>query len=295
MNTLKTILVPVDFSTGSRSALDQAIRLARINAARLHVIHVVDTDAVASLAANRQTSIERQSAVAHEGAKEALARWLAQAGAPAACESTVVVGVPLHEILESAKTLQADLIVAGITGSGETPTGAGSLACKLARNASHKVLLVRANHPQAFKKIVACIDFSSTSREVLVQARRIALQDGAAVDFLHVWQEPWLRTPYAYLATVAAENVEERQKTLRANLKEFVQEEAEVMASNEVLVKNPSYANGIVDHAAQTGADLIVIGAKGRTNLRYVLLGSTAERLLKTLPCSVLVVKPAVV
>lgn len=39
------------------------------------------------------------------------------------------------------------------------------------------------------------------------------------------------------------------------------------------------------------GADLIVIGARGRSNLAYLLLGSTAERVLTRLPCSVLVVR----
>jgi nucleotide-binding universal stress UspA family protein len=34
------------------------------------------------------------------------------------------------------------------------------------------------------------------------------------------------------------------------------------------------------------------MGAKGQTNLKYVLLGSTVERLLKEIPCSVLVVRP---
>jgi nucleotide-binding universal stress UspA family protein len=39
-------------------------------------------------------------------------------------------------------------------------------------------------------------------------------------------------------------------------------------------------------------ADLVVLGHKGRTNLRYVLLGSTVERLLREVPCSVLVARP---
>jgi nucleotide-binding universal stress UspA family protein len=46
MNPLKTILVPVDFSTVSRTALDQAARLAGLNGASLHVLHLVDTAAV---------------------------------------------------------------------------------------------------------------------------------------------------------------------------------------------------------------------------------------------------------
>jgi nucleotide-binding universal stress UspA family protein len=36
----------------------------------------------------------------------------------------------------------------------------------------------------------------------------------------------------------------------------------------------------------------VILGSKGQTNLKYVLLGSTVERLLKEIPCSVLVVRP---
>lgn len=294
MNTLKTILVPVDFSTGSRSALEQAARLAGLNGASLNVLHVVDTAAVASLADSRNMSFSRQAEAAAEGAQEALASWLAQAGAPADCQTNIVVGVPLHEILEHVRTLQPDLVVAGITGSGESKAGAGSLAYRLARKVPAKVLLVRSNHPNAFQRIVACIDFSETSREVAVQAHRIAVQDGAKVDFLHVWQESWLSTPYAYLATVAAEFVQERQQHFRATLRQFVSEHAPDIESHEVLVNEANYANGIATYAAKADADLIVIGAKGQTNLRYVLMGSTAERLLRNLPCSLLVVKVAV-
>lgn len=292
MNTLKTILVPVDFSTGSRSALEQASRLAGINGASLHVLHVVDTAAVASQADSRNMSFERQAAIAAEGAREALVRWLAQAGAPAGCENTIVVGVPLHEILKHVKTQNPDLVVAGITGAGESKAGAGSLAHRLARQVPGKILLVRTNHPNAFHKIVACIDFSETSREVAAQAHRAAIHDGARVDFLHVWQEPWLSTPYAYLATVASEFIEHRRQLLSATLQKFVKEIAPGIESNEVLINEPNYANAIAAHAEMSGADLIVIGARGQTNLRYTLMGSTAERLLMRLPCSVLVVKP---
>jgi len=218
MNAIKTILVPVDFSTGSRSALEQASRLAGLNGASLHVLHVVDAAAVASQADSRNTSFERQATTSAEGARDALVRWLAQAGAPAGCQSTIVVGVPLNEILEHIKTQNPDLVVSGITGAGESKAGAGSLAHRLARQVPGKILLVRTYHPNAFQKIVAFIDFSETSREVASQAHRIAIQDGAKVDFLHGWQEPWLSTPYAYLAAVTTEFIEHRRQLLSTTL-----------------------------------------------------------------------------
>ncbi len=302
MNTLKTILVAVDFSTGSRTALEQAARIAGLNGAKLQVLHVVDAAAVAALAASREENYETHAKTATEGASAALTRWMAQSTAPADYEATIALGNPLHEILEHARTLKADLLVAGIAGAGELPAGAGSISSKLARKAQTPVLLVRTNHPQAFRKIVACIDFSASSREVVEQARHVAMRDGALVDFLHVWQEPWVAmsypTPFADTgvpaAVPAAEEREAWIQKLRQELHEFVSEAAQDISAVEVLHKAFSHGNGIAAHAQETQADLIIVGGKGRSNLHYVLLGSTAERLLTRLPCSLLVVKLAV-
>lgn len=299
MNTLKTILVAVDFSTGSRAALEQAARITRLQGASLHVLHVVDSAAVAALADSRESSYESQSKTAAEGAQKALNAWLAQSEVPANAEVTIAIGTPLHEILEHIRSLKADLLVAGIAGAGETVAGAGSVSGKLARKAPSRVLLVRSNHPQAFQKVVACLDFSETAKEVVASARRIAVKDSASVDFLHVWKEPWVVAPYGdtfvesgYPAIVFTPA--ERQahiENLRQELHAFVSEAAQGIQSTEVLREAMNYGNGIVAHAQEVKADLIIVGNKGRTNLRYMLMGSTAERLLTHLPCSLLVVK----
>jgi nucleotide-binding universal stress UspA family protein len=46
----------------------------------------------------------------------------------------------------------------------------------------------------------------------------------------------------------------------------------------------------IADTARAVGADLIVVGTRGRTGLPHVLLGSVAERVLRIAPCPVLTV-----
>jgi nucleotide-binding universal stress UspA family protein len=50
-------------------------------------------------------------------------------------------------------------------------------------------------------------------------------------------------------------------------------------------------ASAVLDLAERLGADLIVMGTRGRTGLKHVLLGSVAERTLRHAPCSVLTVK----
>ncbi len=299
MNKVTTILVAVDFSTGSRTAYDQAVRIAALHGAKVHVLHVVDSAAVAALADSREEPFENHAKVATEGAGTALSQWMAQSPAPDNYEVTIALGTPLHEILEHARTLKADLLVAGIAGAGEMPAGAGSISSKLARKVQTPVLLVRTNHPQPFRKIVACLDFSESSRAVVEQASSVARMDGAAVDFVHVWQEPWLGMAYPTPSAdtrvpsmvYAPDDREVFIQGLRKELHEFVGDAGQGIESNEVLHEGLSHGNGIAEHAKESEADLIIIGGKGRTNLRYVLLGSTAERLLTRLPCSLLVVK----
>lgn len=300
MKTLNTILVAVDFSTGSRAALDQAIRIANLQGASLHIVHVVEEAAVAALAHSHASAYESQAKISSEGAATALDRWLEGSPVPRGCVIHIVIGHPLHEILEQVRVRKADLLVAGIAGAGNGSPGAGSVSGKLARKAPCRVLLVRADHPKAFAKIVACIDFSETCREVIAAARRVAMKDGASVDFVHVWQDPLVALPYvvpyaeaAIPMVTAPEQREGYVQYLHNELHGFVSDAAHGIQSSEVLLEAGNLGDGIAQHARECKAELIVVGNKGRTNLRYMLLGSTAERLLHQVPCSLLVVKPA--
>lgn len=300
MNRLKTILVPVDFSTGSRAALEHAARLAKLHQARLHVLHVMDSHAIAVLADRRREAFDPAAAHALAGGRKALDSWLAQTELPEGHEREIVVGAPLHEILEQGKKVDADLLVAGVAGMGEHSGSAGSVSGKLARKSPVDVLLVRSGHPGVFQKVVACVDFSPHSQRVVVAAREVALRDSAAVDFLHVWSPSHSLLPVASgygevfmdVADIEKTAHEEEKNYAAAQLHELVKDAAQGISSREVLHEDAKAGHGIADHSQAAGADLIIIGALGRTNLRYLFLGSTAERLLARLACSVLVIKP---
>lgn len=291
MNRLKSILVGVDFSESSKAALQQAARMAKQSGATLHVLHVIDSLAVIELAAAMKVSVEQERHTVVTDARRELTRWLGNTDSLGIFKADVVIGVPLDEILKRGREVAADLVVLGATGATGAPCGVGTLAAKVLRKAAAKVMLVTGSHMRPFQKVVACVDFSPTAREAVEQARRVSEQDGSEVHFLHVFHGPWHRLHYRRETPEASPDFQKQYSDmLQRQLNEFVGDTRGVKARC-VLHDASSYGLGIAEYARQVNGDLIILGNKGRTNLRYVLLGSTAERLLTELPCSVLCVR----
>jgi nucleotide-binding universal stress UspA family protein len=144
-----------------------------------------------------------------------------------------------------------------------------------------------------FQTIVVATDFSESSLEALETAYDLALQGGHTVYLVHV-MEPYLVTgdPTAMLHP----SVEKTYREARERLKGLIPEEWNDDRANSLVVKslvlpNSSPAQAITQVAADKDADLIVVGTHGRKGLTRMLMGSTAESLLRRSPCPVLVVK----
>lgn len=302
----KLILCPVDFSTGSRAALEHAARLAVKLGAKLHVLHVIDSLALSMFAERRGEAFDSAAKHSFHHVRKALGEWLGHSALPAGHEITLAMGAPVHEILEHVKSMGADLLVAGVAGAGGHADGPGSVAAKLARKCVADVLLVRADHPQAFAKFVAALDFSEHSARVAAAAFDLAAAGGTAaaeVDLLHVWNDPGSMLPVMGPFGESGLSLSQAAMPPREELLESVNQSLHAHAAaapaglkvHEIALEHRKAAEGIAEHARTADADLVVIGSLGRTNLRYLLLGSTAERVLSRVPCSVLVVRPAAV
>ncbi len=149
------------------------------------------------------------------------------------------------------------------------------------------------SHAHPFRRIVACVDFSDTSREVVAQAWRVAGRDRAEVHLLHVFQPEW-RVWTSMSELPALGNFEKSYRALlEGNLRQFI---AAQPGPDPIVSVCPgkTHGHGIAEYCREVAADLVILGSKGQTNLKYVLLGSTVERLLKERPCSALVVRPPV-
>jgi nucleotide-binding universal stress UspA family protein len=291
MNQLKTILVGVDFSHCSRCALEQAVRLARWNKASLSVIHVMDLSALDNSVASLPPELEEWRRISRDHAIGRLADWTKEAGAPDGHRRELMNGVPLDVLLQECHTRCVDLLVLGITGDSLLPYGAGTLATKCLRKSATRVLLVKQTYPRPFRRIVACVDFSETSQEAVKHALRVASQDQAELHFLHVFQAEWNNWRSRAQLAALADFEQSYRAILEQNLRQFAAVPPQTPALYSVTqAKTPGH--GIAEYCRSVDADLVVLGNRGRTTLKYILLGSTVERLLKEIPCSVLVVRP---
>ena len=143
------------------------------------------------------------------------------------------------------------------------------------------------------KHILCPVDFSEFSRQAFNQAVAIARRQGADVTVLHVLPEPSAVPALPYgpegPGPFGFETVT-RARAL-AELKRFLATEVEVPVHYETAESANVYKE-ILQQTSRRAADLVVMGTHGRSGFDYLVLGSVAEKTLRTSPVPVLVVPP---
>jgi universal stress protein E len=295
MDKLQSIVVGVDFTACSGVALRQAIRIAQWNRATVRAVHVIDTLVATELEEALSPFQKDVRAQLVTDAQRAWGRFTQTVPGSESVPLDVLIDHRTTGILARARAAQADLLVLGAFG--ENPdVGVGTVATACVRSAASPVLLVRENQPGAFKTVVACVDFSPTSLHAVAKAARIAAQDGAALHILHVYTAPWNALHYRSPTPEADPNFRHQYTDgLRRRLEGFcepLKHELTYLKPAIELFEYTRHGAGIVQYAQDAHADLVVLGTRGRTNIRDLLLGSTAERVLRQCTCSLLAIRP---
>lgn len=140
------------------------------------------------------------------------------------------------------------------------------------------------------KTVVVATDFSEASVVAVETALNLAMESEATLYFLHVLELPITGFDPMIGLAVASPWEDWRQEAF-SRLKELVPENWDRQASIrlEVMVGSPSHT--IAEFAKDRDADMVVVGTHGYGGLARMLMGSTAEALLRESPCQVLVVK----
>jgi len=142
--TIKTILVPTDFSDNSESALDYAVALATQFKAALHLVHVCQIPSPATAAMDGMiVSLSEWESELRMAAEAAMAKLVARIpGVPVSTE--IAVGNPPAGIVTAAVERGVDLIVMGTHGRGPLMHFVmGNVAERVVRMAPCPVLTVR--------------------------------------------------------------------------------------------------------------------------------------------------------
>ena len=142
---IKTILFPTDFSNGARAAMDHAISLAKDYNAKLILLYVIQDISIAEWYIPSSISAADLVADMQKSASKEMEKWGAEvSGKVSSVEKMVVRGVPFVEIIKTAKSKNADLIVIGTHGrTGIDHMLFGSTAEKVVRKSPCPVLTVR--------------------------------------------------------------------------------------------------------------------------------------------------------
>jgi len=304
-----SIVVGTDFTPCSAVALGQAIRIAAWSGgaggggAKVHVVHVIDTTVVIEL----ETALsEFQQGIRDGLTKDAEKAWadfakgIPGAGGAAGLPIEVSINNRIVGILRRAREDKADLIVMGAFGHRTPDVGMGTVATACVRKSMTDVLLVRDTRPEMgnapFKTIVAAVDFSPTSLRAVERAALFAAKDEAELHLLHVFAAPWHQLHYRAPTPLTLTHEQKQYRDgLERRLAEFCRPALEpygTLRTKTAVYDFNGHRSGIVEYAGKAGADLIVLGTRGRTNLRDLLLGSTAEKALAESKCSLLAVKP---
>jgi nucleotide-binding universal stress UspA family protein len=142
------------------------------------------------------------------------------------------------------------------------------------------------------QRVLATTDLSAPARHAAERAALVAKEAGATLGLVHVISEPALGS----LRRLIEDSPDDVELRLRGKIERDVARLGEHLAQAlgapvpAEVVTGPLIA-GILGHAAASRAELLVLGAQGASFMRHLMLGSTAERLVRKSDRPLLVVK----
>jgi nucleotide-binding universal stress UspA family protein len=131
-------------------------------------------------------------------------------------------------------------------------------------------------------------DFSDTAEYALAYALVLAQKFGARVTVLHAYEVPAYGYPDAL--HVSLDLMPETERAIASSLEGVKARALRAKVDVDVSLRRGTPWAEITAAAMETKADLVVMGTRGRRGVARALLGSVAERVVRTAPCPVLTV-----
>lgn len=276
------ILVAFDLDQGSQLALARGLQLAEQHSGQLTCLHVLD---------------ERKPERLKEEEKRQALEAMRSALPPARRDDEGIVlrvseGSVEERLLEAAALQDVDMIVVGaprrraIAG-----LWLGSTVERLLRYGPHPVLITRQAAEGPYHKLCLALDESASSRQALAEAERLALLGPeTSLWAVHALRDPG--RPLMAHAGIEGEAIAERSAGERsaaaARIDTLLHEAGLYQAS--VIVREAEPLDLVQESVEHFDIELLILGTRGSTGVKRLLLGSTAETLIAEVDCDVLAI-----
>jgi nucleotide-binding universal stress UspA family protein len=282
----ENILVPTDGSDCAQSAIGHAEDLATRYEARVHALCVADSRTLDNAPKHEQLKSERAE-IAERACTE-----LSESGISA--ERAVRTDVPHQAILKYASEQDVDLIVMGTHGrTGVERYLLGSVTEKVVRLSDVPVLTVKAEGDSEvtypYSDILVPTDGSEGAESAIGPAVDIARTYDARVHALSVIDTMTMGVDAR--SGVILDALEESAQSAVDTVEE--QATRASVSAVEPAIQHGSPYRGIRSYVEEHDIDLVVMGTRGRSGIERYLLGSVAEKTVRTSPVPVMTVRQA--
>ncbi|WP_254824141.1 universal stress protein [Haloglomus halophilum] len=278
------ILVATDGSETADTAVEGAVRLADRFGADLHAIHVTPPD---------------DGGPPPDSPDEVDPDALLEEVTAHAAESDVLVSTAVlpneagtaRAIADYAEAQDVDLLVMGTQGrTGLDRFVLGSVTERTLRVAPAPVLTVRTSTPvEDLDDVLVATDGSEGAAAAVTHAVDLAAAADATLHVIHV-----VDVTVAWPTGAGGPLLDRMEESGQEAVERAVERagRADIPSVEATLLSGSPY-RAIVDYAADTGVDLTVVGTHGRSGFDRFLLGSVAERVVRTAGTPVLALKAA--
>ena len=145
---------------------------------------------------------------------------------------------------------------------------------------------------QTIKKILIPVIKSEYNDKIISYAIILAKGSGASITAIHVLD----KSAIGGVGDVFGRRVDEYENEMRKHSQELLTEVQQVIEKQGIktsieIIGNKSVAQGIIDYARESGADVIVIGTKGLTGVGKFLMGSVASAVIDHAHCPVVAIR----
>lgn len=294
--TRAPVVIATDLTEHSEAALVRGRAHAEATGVPFIVLHVIpDVFRHHPLAPTRGQNDAILEAELTKKAAELVSEQVGRVLQVSADDYRVVIetGDAEDEIVRVAEVEHASLVAVGARPRDAHDRVLGHVAERVVRYGHSSVLVARAGRQTG--KIVVATDFTEGSTPAVSFGALLIAKLSVQAILLHVMELP-RAAPLTTFTSVLGSPWMPPPQSIIDQLAELGRETLEGLAREhrfsafEQVEGAP--AGVIAERAAAADAELIVMGSHGRTGLRRLLLGSTAEKVIRASTCSVLVARP---